>query len=188
MLIPVDLDNTDNASLPTITELVVASGGEFDSNGKDFDILLNAVVAAGLAEALNNPEDSLTVFAPNDAAFIRTARDLGYHGHDEAGAFAFIVQALTSLGGGDPFPLLTAILLYHVSPDAQTVKDVLLSDSVLTLLGATVQPDAKRRSLGDNDPNLRDPRVIIKASNIRASNGFVHSINRVLIPVDLSTL
>ena len=188
VLVPLDLDNTDNESLPTITEIVVASGGDFDHNGKDFDILLNAVLAAGLADALNNPNDRLTVYAPNDKAFIRTARDLGYHGRDEAGAFAFIVQALTTLGGGDPIPLLTAILLYHVTPDQLPVKDVLLSESVLTLLGATIHPDSVKRTLGDNEPALRDPRVWIRASNIRASNGFIHTINRVLIPVDLSTL
>ena len=36
----------------TITEIVLESGGDFDSNRRDYDILLNAVVTAGLAEAL----------------------------------------------------------------------------------------------------------------------------------------
>lgn len=187
VLIPLDIDNTDNASLPTLTALALASGGEFDHNGDDFDILLNAVLTAGLADALNNPSDSLTVLAPNDAAFIRTARELGFHGDDEAGAFGFIVETLTALGEGDPIPLLTSILLYHVVPEALQVKDVILSESLDTLLsGASIHPDAAKRLLGDNDPDIRDPRVMVSIKkNIRASNGWLHSISRVLIPIDL---
>ena len=43
---------------PTITEIVLKSGapGEFDKNRYDYDILLTAVVTAGLADALNNPD------------------------------------------------------------------------------------------------------------------------------------
>lgn len=48
----------------TITEIVAASGDGFDRNPFDYDILLTAVGAAGLADALNNPKDDLTVFAP----------------------------------------------------------------------------------------------------------------------------
>ncbi len=189
VLIPIDIDNTDDESLPTITGLVAASGGVFDHNRKDFDILLTAVLAAGLQGALDNPDSSLSVLAPNDAAFIRTARQLGYHGRSEAGAYAFIVEALTELGDGDPIPLLTAILKYHVLPDALTAKGVLESDSLATLLdGATIHPDSYRRKLRDNDPALRDPQLLVYSSDIRASNGFVHTITRVLIPVDLSTL
>ncbi|MEO1248056.1 MAG: fasciclin domain-containing protein [Pseudomonadota bacterium] len=189
VLIPLDIDNTDDELLPTITGTVAASGGVYDHDRKDFDILLNAVIAADLAGALDNPSDSLTVLAPNDAAFIRTARSLGFKGHDEAGAFNFIVAALTDLGNGDPIPLLQSILLYHVLPEAQTVKQVLTADSVTTLLdGATIHPVATKRKLVDNDPNLRDPRALTFRSNIRASNGFINPISRVLIPVDLSTL
>ena len=189
VMIPLDILNPDSSTLPTITEIVLTSGGTFDDDKTDFDILLNAVVAAGLADALNNPADDLTVLAPNDKAFIKTARDLGYHGEDEAGAFGFIVAALTDLGGGDPIPLLQAVLLYHVVPAGQTNKQILESDLVDTLLGAGIYPDAVSRTLGDNEPALRDPFVyVFKFDNIRASNGFIQTIGRVLFPVDLSTL
>lgn len=186
VMLPLDILNPDKSSLPTITGLVAASGGVFDHNRDDYDILLNAVLAAGLADALNNPHDSLTVLAPNDKAFIKTARDLGYHGRDEAGAFGHIVTVLTELGGGDPIPLLTQILLYHVVPAAQTNKQILEADFVETLLGAGIYPDSLKRTLGDNEPDLRDPFIyVFKLDNIRASNGFVQTIGRVLIPVDL---
>ena len=41
----------------------------------------------------------------------------------------------------------------------------------------------------DNEPALRDPFIyVFRNDNIRASNGFIQTIGRVLIPVDLSTL
>ncbi|MEO0997097.1 MAG: fasciclin domain-containing protein [Pseudomonadota bacterium] len=189
VLIPIDIANTDPASLSTITGLVAASGGTFDDERDDFDILLNAVIAAGLADALDNPADTLTVLAPTDAAFIRTARAAGFHGHDEAGAFQFIVETLTHIGEGDPIPPLTSLLLYHVVPEALTLKDVLETEAVSTLLDdAAIYPNPANRTLGDYDEDFRDPRLQVRLSNIRASNGFIHAISRVLIPVDVSEL
>ena len=65
--------------------IVAQSGGEFDSNRYDYDILLNAVLTVGLQGDLAPLADetaNLTVFAPNDIGFIRLARDLGYAGTD----------------------------------------------------------------------------------------------------------
>ena len=172
-----------SASDRTITQIVARSGGTFDSNPFDYDMLLNAVLAADLAEALNNPNDNLTLFAPNDLAFIRLARDLGYDGFDEEGAFGFIVEALTDIGGGNPIPVLTNVLLYHVAPERLGAISVLFSSEIDTLLdGAVIRPFFF--TLRDNEPDLRDPNVFIPF-NVRASNGVVHTINRVLIPVDL---
>ncbi len=187
VLIPVDLPNTPEDA-PTIAEIVAASGTDFDRNGRNFNILFNAVLAAGLAEALNDLEN-LTVFAPDDNAFIRTARSLGFRGRSEEGAFNFIVGALTDLGGGDPIPLLTQILLYHVLGETLTFKDALTAEELDTLLpGATIRPNDRRISLRDNEPALRDPRVQAFSSDIRAANGLIHPLTRVLIPADLSEL
>ncbi len=183
VLIPADLPNTD-PNVGSIVDIVAASGGDFDRNRRDFDLLLNAVQAAGLADVLADPNADFTVFAPTDAAFVRLARSLGYRGFRESGAFDFIVQALTDLGGGDPIPLLTNILLYHVSPDTQVLKDVILSETIDTAFeDATIHPDGTR--LEDNASALRDPRLNTFFSDIRASNGIIHTINRVLIPIDL---
>ena len=62
-----------------IVEVVVATSGApgtFDKNPYDYDILREAVLAANLAGVLSGP-GPFTVFAPDDAAFKRTARDLG---------------------------------------------------------------------------------------------------------------
>jgi serralysin len=169
----------------TIAQIVARSGGTFDDKGYDFDILLTAVQTAGLGTALDDRSAELTVFAPKDRAFVLTARDLGYGGWDEAGAWAFLVDALTGLGGGDPIPVLRNILLYHVAPGALDGATVLASDSIATLLsGASIFPYGSKR-IGDNDPDIIDARLVDGRTDVAASNGVIHVIHRVLIPLDI---
>jgi len=166
----------------TLTEIVAASGGEFDRNPFDYDLLLNAVIAADLADALNDESIDVTLFAPNDWGFIRLARDLGYGGWKEDEAFAFIVDALTTLGGGNPIPLLTDILLYHVATESLSPLQVIFAGEIETLQGGVIRPQFLR--LRDNEPDLRDPYVFLPL-NVKASNGRLHTITRVLIPIDI---
>jgi serralysin len=166
----------------TIWSVVDASGNGFDRRGWDYDVLEAAVRAAGLDGALAAP-GGLTVFAPNDAAFVRTARALGYTGWDEAGAFGHIAGALDGLGGEGLLANLTEILTYHVAPSVLGPIEVLLAGSIPTLQGSTIGVDFI--TLRDNDPlGLRDPRLTLPI-NVRTSNGVIHTIDRVLIPADI---
>ncbi|MFC3615179.1 fasciclin domain-containing protein [Lutimaribacter marinistellae] len=178
VLLPVDLPGNH---AETITGIVAASGGQFDDNGQDFDLLLAAVGVAGLAEALDDPNADLTAFAPNDAAFIGLAQLLGYPGADEAGALAFIQRGLNLLSAGDPVPLLTDILLYHVAGESLQASQVLARTEITTLQGGDITVDGT--TLQDLDPELPDPSII--ATDIQAANGIVHVIDGVLIPVDV---
>ncbi len=167
----------------TITEIVAASGGDFDRNRYDFDILLNAVLAANLQGALADTSKQFTVFAPNDQAFMRTARDLGFTGSGEQATWDFLVGALTDLGGGDPIPVLTNILLYHVAPVSLNPFQVVFSRHIDTLLGQSF--GVRGIVLVDKDPDIRNPFLNLFNLNIKASNGRIHAITRVLIPVNL---
>ncbi len=169
------------ANHPTIAAIVAQSGGSFDRNHFDYDILLNAVKTAGLVDALNDPNASLTVFAPNDAAFIRTAQSLGYEGRSESGAWDFLVGALTKLGNGNPVPVLKTVLLYHVTPGEYSLRDVISASELPTLAGPTI--GVHRLQLIDKDPDIPDARVRIP--NTRAANGVIHTISRVLLPVNI---
>lgn len=119
---------------------------------------------------------------------MRLARDLGYTGHDEQGSWQFLVQALTTLGNGDPIPVLQDVLEYHVAPVRLTLFNIvvrtLVGQTIPTLVpGATIQPFFF--VLIDNEPDLRNPRVRWPL-NLSASNGVAHTIDRVLLPVDLN--
>jgi uncharacterized surface protein with fasciclin (FAS1) repeats len=190
VLIPLDIPGNEPPAPPepepelTIAGLVAQSGDGFDSNNQDFDILLSAVQTAGLVEALDDPAADLTVFAPTDEAFITLAQDLGFRGIDEAGAFDAISGALTELGGGDPLPLLTDILLYHVSPGAKSQAQIQADGTVPTLLTDatfTVEGD----DLIDNEPDLVNPSFVEGLTDVSAANGTIQGIDRVLIPLDI---
>lgn len=172
----------DSHESPGIVDVVIAVSGEsgFDDNANDYDILREALIAAGLVEAVDSAED-ITVFAPSDRAFIRTAYELGYEGpSDEDAIFAFLAGAL-GVTEGDP-GLLDDVLLYHVSPGSQTRGDIWRADSVSTLLGVDIPTQGTR--LIDNEPDLPNANIV-RPFNLRTSNGIIHTLNRVMIPIDV---
>ncbi|QPH54180.1 fasciclin domain-containing protein [Pontivivens ytuae] len=184
VLLPIDIPGNEPAEpeLPTLAGIVAASGGAFDTDATDFDLLLTSVELTGLTGALNDPDAALTVFAPNDAAFVGLTNALGFEGEDEGEAFGFLVDALTLLSQGDPIGLLTDILSYHVVPAALGSEDVLAAESIPTLLdGATLGVNGA--SLVDADPDVADPNLI--ALDIPVSNGIAHVLDGVLLPVDV---
>lgn len=164
---------------PTIVGTVIAVSGAsgFDDNGDDYDILREAVIAAGLAEALSG--GSWTVFAPNDRAFTRLVTELtGTEPASEAETFA----AVAAVAG----PLLKTILLHHVVAGEELSRlDVTRSRSVAVASGLGPVP-VRGVNLIDADPDLIDPKMIPRASDIAASNGVIHTIDRVLLPVDVN--
>lgn len=174
-----------------VEKVVELSGapGTTDNNGADFDLLRDAVLAADLAGPLSDPAASLTVFAPNDAAFIGLAQTLGYGGSDEGGSLGYIVDALTLLGGGDPIPLLQEVLTYHVTPGEFFLADVSgLGDGakIPTLQGGELTLDLTAPGLGDLDPALPDPNLI--GFDVDVSNGVVHILDSVLLPLAVSAI
>lgn len=189
VLIPANLPNTQ-----TITDVVAQSAldnlenNPFDQNNHDFDMLLQALITAGLDGTVGSLED-ITVFAPNDRAFILLAQDLGYGGQDEAGSLNFIVEQLTELGDGDPIPLLTDILLYHVSQGAKSFDEVRSSRHIATLFDDGATFDAfggfYALRLADNDPGLRNP-ILYRNSDLAAVNGTIQGISRVLLPINVT--
>ena len=176
--------DTSNLSLAQIllSDSKKDAADGFDRNPNDFDIVTQALLLfPDLVEAASNPGD-YTVFLPTDYAFRLLVKDLtGTKVFKESDVFA----AVASLGTDT----VKAVLTYHIVPGTRIdYRAATKSDgAVLTTLQTgtlTVDVQGKNRVvLVDNDPGLRDPRVIIP--NIKASNGIAHGINRVLIPVDL---
>ncbi len=130
----------------TIKDIVV-----LDPN---FSILKAAVVRAGLADAVAT--GSLTVFAPDNAAFAAS-------GIDEAAVNSFTIQELTN------------ILLYHVVGAKVPSSGVPVSDTVKTLLGKNLYASKNTNGVFMNG-------IAVKAADVQAANGVIHVVSKVLIP------
>ncbi|KRB36599.1 fasciclin domain-containing protein [Microbacterium sp. Root180] len=161
----------------TIVDVAVAAsgGGTPDKNPYDYDILVQAVLATGLDGALSDTSTKYTVFAPNDRAFLRLVTDL------TGKAPASEAEALTTITSAFTIDQITGILLYHVVPGKKLGPVKVLTARSLTMAdGGIVKP--RGITLRDETPALADPRLVLWAINIPASNGVIHTIDRVLVP------
>lgn len=161
----------------TIVDVAVkaSGGGTPDSNPWDYDLLVQAVVATGLDSALADKSKTYTVFAPNDRAFLRLVRDLtGTAPASEAAALQTITTAFTT-------DQIANILLYHVVAGKKLSPVKVITSKSLTMAnGGVVKP--RGIILRDQTPTLADPRLVLWGVNIQASNGVIHTIDRVLVP------
>ncbi|WP_372947792.1 fasciclin domain-containing protein [Mariniphaga sp.] len=159
----------------TIAEIVVAST---EAEEPQFTLLLGALEYAGLTGVFTGGEQ-YTVFAPTDEAFVNLVTAVsGLLDQDilaNDGPFAAI-DAL--LGEGT----ISNVLLYHVVEGRRAANSVVPprgTRTITTLLGATftVGTDLGITAVG-NTANIID-------ANISASNGIIHVIDAVILPVDL---
>ncbi len=119
-----------------------------------------ALIQEGLDVALQNPAGTLTVFAPDDAAFTALATALG-----------------TDINGLLANPDLTNILLYHVL-GAEVVSTSLTNGQVATPLNT-----ANTVKVTLDGTNVFINQAQVNAADLQADNGVVHSIGSVLLPV-----
>jgi uncharacterized surface protein with fasciclin (FAS1) repeats len=178
----------------SLAKVLTSDGNRFDHNGKDFDVVTQAVLAVldakpdSAVAVLADGSTRVTAFVPTDTAFRRLGKQLtGTRYDNEKKLFGALVEA----AGVDT---IETILLYHVVPGSTlTAKKVLKADGVelTTAQGGTVKVNirgAKSMSirLQDQDRNARNPRVILSATDINKGNKQVaHGIDRVLRPIDL---
>ena len=161
----------------TIVDVAVkaSGGGTPDRNPHDYDLLIQAVTATGLANVLADRNARFTVFAPNDRAFMRLVEDLT--GAAPASEQAALETAVGALG----VEKIKNVLLYHVvAGKVLDPLDVIFAGRLTMANGGTVKP--RLFTLRDETDALRDPRLVLWAINIRASNGVIHTIDRVLVP------
>ncbi len=122
---------------------------------RQFSTLVGLIQSAGLASTLSSGR--YTVFAPTNAAFAKVPKaTLDALAKDKA--------------------KLKAVLLYHVVRGRVPASKVVKLTSAKTLNGASV-----RIAVRDDKVYLNGSTRVTK-TNVRASNGIIHVINRVLLP------
>ena len=161
------------AALGASTTLLQACGGSDDEHqpnivelaqsNPDLSILAEAVVAAGLAPTLST--GTITVFAPTNAAFAALLSELGV-----------TKEALLANR-----PLLTAVLTYHVLGSKVARADVPLGKAITPVSGGFFKIESAN---GLKITDGRNRVSTITATDIQASNGVVHLVDRVLLPAD----
>lgn len=125
----------------------------------NFKTLYAATKAAGLVETLNT-KGPFTVFAPTDEAFAKLPEGT--------------VEGLLK-----DIPKLTDILKYHVVNGAVPAADVAVHKNITTLLGQDVKVDAAKWHLHKN-VKINDANII--KADVKADNGIIHVIDKVLLP------
>jgi len=130
-----------------------------------FSILVEAVVAADLATTLSSP-GPLTVFAPTNDAFAALLAELGVTKD----------QLLADKA------LLTAVLTYHVLPAKVLRADVPAGKAITTVQGGIFKVDAVGSDLVITDGRNRTAKIT--ATNLEASNGVIHVVDKVILPAD----
>jgi transforming growth factor-beta-induced protein len=127
----------------------------------NFSILVAALNKAGLANTLQGV-GPFTVFAPTNAAFASLLSDLGISSLDDLSA-----------------ETLKPILLYHVLSGKVLSTD--LTDGYVNTLSSG--PDQTKISLEVDKQNVRlNGSSSITMADIKASNGVIHVIDKVLLP------
>lgn len=140
----------DSIMMPDNIVEVASSAGQFNT-------LLAAAKAAGLADTLAN-DGPYTVFAPTDEAFAKLPQG-----------------TVENLLKPENKAQLKAILLHHVVAGRVTAADVVKLDTVSALSG-----DAMAVKVWKKDVSVGGAKVI--ATDVQAVNGVVHIIDQVILP------
>jgi transforming growth factor-beta-induced protein len=145
----------DKVILPTDRNLV-----QLAQSLPQFSILVEAVVAADLQGALSGT-GPFTVFAPTNDAFAALLHELN----------------ITKAALLADKPLLTKVLTYHVVPSQVLSSGIPFGQPVTSLQGQTF---VIGRDLKITDQRARQAGIV--ATDVPASNGVVHVIDKVILP------
>ena len=134
------------------------------SDYSEYSLLVEAVQAAGLVDTLKG-RGPFTVFAPTNTAFVNLLGEL------ETTKDALFANK----------PLLTAVLTYHVLAARVPAADIPFGRAITTVETGIFKID------NGGGPVITDERnrtANITVTNLYASNGVIHGIDKVILPGD----
>lgn len=127
-------------------------------------IYVDAELGTNLVGLFSEGTDQYTVFAPTNAAFQGLYSDLGVGGIEDLDA-----------------ELVLDVLLYHVTDGRRAANSVVPKSgerTITSLMGAKFTVDS-----GLDIDDLADRDADIVSANISASNGIIHVIDDVILPL-----
>ena len=155
---------------PTPELLTIAATADQAGN---FTVLLDALTRTGLAATMADPSQSLTVFAPTDAAFMDLLNELGLSSLDE------VESALGNDG-------LKNVLLYHVL--GAEVTSSMVTTGYVSSLGTNGTMDPLSIYANTSNGVMLNDRASVTTADVMASDGVIHIIDKVILPLTIYQL
>ena len=150
-------DDEEGTPSPELTQ----NAAEFVQDDDQLNTLADAITQAGLADALSDDNNPVTIFAPNNSAFAAYLQ-----GNPDATSLSDI-----------PDEALADVLKYHVVPGTQLAEN-LTPGSLNTLL------DGQSIAVTEDNGVVLNGSVRVVSADNRVSNGVVHIVDAVLRTAD----
>lgn len=140
---------------------------EVASTNPDLSVFVDALKKAGLDDDLASKSSDFTVFAPSNAAFTSLLAELG-------------VSSLNDI----PNETLEKVLLYHVMDDDAMASQI--STGYYSSLAEGPEESSNLSLYVDMSETKINARAGITKTDVMASNGVIHMIDKVLLPMSIT--
>lgn len=158
-----DDDNGNDEPMPenpmTITDIAAGNA--------DFSTLVAALKKVGLDDDLASENNEFTVFAPTNAAFADLLNELGASGLEDISN-----------------DVLTKVLLYHVVSGSKTAS--MIQTGYYSSLSDGPEAGYSLSFYVDMSTTTINGRAKITATDIKADNGIIHVIDKVMLPMSIA--
>jgi len=158
-----DDDNSSDDKMPVVPMTItdIAAGSD------DFSILVAALKKVGLDDDLASADGEFTVFAPTNSAFQDLLTELNATGLDDI-----------------PNDVLTSVLLYHVVAGSKTAS--MIESGYYSSLSAGPMDGYGLSMYIDMSTTMINNRAKITSTDIKADNGVIHVIDKVILPMSIT--
>lgn len=165
-----DEDDNSDVQAPAAPSVTIADIAAGDAN---FSILVDALTRTNLLATVSDENADLTVFAPTNAAFSDLLTELGLADLDA------VEQALGNDG-------LRDVLLYHVL--GAEVMSMNVETGYVATSATNSTDDAYSMYISTNAGVRINDRANVTTADVDASNGVVHIIDKVILPMTAGDL
>ncbi|TAJ15732.1 fasciclin domain-containing protein [Marinilabiliaceae bacterium JC017] len=159
--------NDDDDNDEKMVEEMQNSITDVAAGDENFSILVQALKKVGLDDDLAASGSMFTVFAPTNAAFVALLEELDADGLDDI-----------------PNDVLTSVLLYHVVSGNKMASQV--TTGYYSSLSAGPEEGYTLSFYIDMSSAMINNRAKIIQTDIKADNGVIHAIDKVILPMSIT--